>query len=71
MDMKKIRHFVCGFVCGAAGVYWYTFSAEETLRQVVAWLENVADEYRATHDVPQVDTGWGSHRKKNEEQNSL
>ena len=70
MDMKKARHFLCGLVCGAAGLYWYTFSAEETLAHVLSWLENVADEYRATPETPKVDTGWGSHHKS-EEQNRL
>jgi hypothetical protein len=63
MDMKKARHFLCGLLCGAAGVYWYTFSAEETLAQVLSWLESAANEYRATHDVPTADSGWGVHKK--------
>lgn len=70
MDMKKARHFLCGFICGAAGVYWYTFAAEETFERALSWLEDVASEYRATHEEPKVDTGWKSHRK-NEEQNRL
>jgi hypothetical protein len=63
MDMKKIRHFICGVLCGAAGVYWYTTAAEETLEKALSWLESAADEYRATHDVPEVDTGWRPRKK--------
>jgi hypothetical protein len=63
MDMKKIRHFICGALCGAAGVYWCTTAAEETLEKVLSWLERTADEYRATHDVPEVDTGWRPRKK--------
>jgi len=77
MDIKKFRHFLCGFLCGAGIVYWYTFAAEETLERALSWLENAANEYRATHEGPKVDTGWKSHGKneeqngKNEEQNRL
>lgn len=63
MDMKKVRHFLCGFLFGAVGVYWYTFAAEDTLQHVLSWLESAADEYRATHDVPEADSGWGHHKK--------
>jgi hypothetical protein len=66
MSAKKIRHFLCGLLCGAAGVYWYTSAAENTLEQALSWLESAADEYRSTHDVPQVDTGWGINKKKQE-----
>ena len=71
MDMKKVRHFCCGLICGAVGVYWYTFFAEENLMQALSWLEGAADGYRSTHDIPQVDAGWGSHRKKEEERDRL
>lgn len=67
--MKKFRHFVCGAMCGAAGIYWYTVAAEETFDRALLWLENVADEYRANNPVPEVDTGWG--RKKREPKNRL
>ena len=70
MDIKKVRHFLCGFLCGAGIVYWYTFAAEETLERALSWLENAANEYRATHEEPKVDTGWKS-LKKDEEQNRL
>lgn len=63
MDMKKARHFLCGLVCGAAGMYWYTVAAESTLERVLLWLESAADEYRATHDVPEADSGWRTHKK--------
>jgi len=64
MDVKKVRHFLCGLLCGIAGIYWYTFFAEETVNHVLSLLESAADEYRSTHDVPQVDTGWGGQRKE-------
>jgi hypothetical protein len=67
MDMKKIRHFLCGVCCGAAGVYWYTTAAAETFETMFSWLESAANEYRQNHPVPEVDTGWG-HRKR--EQNN-
>jgi hypothetical protein len=65
MDMKKARHFLCGLLCGAAGMYWYTVAADGTLDQVLSWLESAADEYRSTHDVPKADSGWGNHKKDN------
>jgi hypothetical protein len=65
MNMKKVRHFFCGLLCGAAGVYWYTVAAESTLEQALSWLENAADEYRSTHDVPEADSRWGPPKKTN------
>jgi hypothetical protein len=69
MDMKKFRHFICGVCCGAAGIYWYTSAAEETFEKVLSWLENAADEYRASNPVPEVNTGW--QQKKKETKNRL
>lgn len=65
MDAKKTRHFLCGLLCGAVGMYWYTFAAETTLERALSWLESAADEYRATHDVPEVDTGWKPRKQEN------
>jgi hypothetical protein len=64
MNAKKVRHFLCGMLVGAAGFYWYTSAAEETFEHVLLWLESAADEYRATHDVPEVNTGWGKRPKE-------
>ncbi|MBI3304129.1 MAG: hypothetical protein HYZ72_18860 [Deltaproteobacteria bacterium] len=63
--MKKVCHFLCGLICGAAGMHWYAVSAEETLDQVSAWLQNAADEYRASHPTPEVDTGWRPRKREN------
>jgi hypothetical protein len=66
MDMKKMRHFLCGLVCGAAGMQWYAVSATATLERMLFWLQSAADEYRETHDVPEVNTGWQPRKKKEE-----
>lgn len=63
--MKKLRHFLCGLICGAAGMYWYTLHAEETLDRVLVWLENAANDYRASHPTPEVDTGWRPRKREN------
>jgi hypothetical protein len=68
--MKRLRHFLCGLLCGAAGMYWYTFDEGKTFEKAVFWLESAADEYRATHDTPKADSGWGRYKKK-EEKNRL
>ncbi len=64
MAMKKLRHFLCGLILGAAGVRWLTCCADETLGSVVAWLQNTADVYLADHPPPKVDTGWGPGKKQ-------
>lgn len=66
MNKKKMRHFLCGALCGAAGLYWYTFSSTATLEQVQSWLENVAEEYRSTHGAPKADSGWRQQTKEKE-----
>jgi hypothetical protein len=64
MDLKKLRHFLCGLLLGAAAMHWYVVSAEETLDVVMTWLQDAADEYRATHPTSEVDAGWRPRRAK-------
>lgn len=65
MDLKKARHFLCGLLCGAVGMHWYVVSSQDTFAAALAWLQNLADEYRATHDTPTADAGWRPKPKEN------
>jgi hypothetical protein len=62
MKRKRFRHFLFGLVLGAGAVYWYSLHGSESLDTVLAWLQNEADTYRATHVTPQADSGWGPRR---------
>jgi len=64
MNMKNTRHFLCGLLLGASGMYWYTFYGEDSLDSVATWLQREADEYRANNPTPEVDTGWRPRRKQ-------
>ena len=66
--MKKFRHFLCGLLCGAAGVYWYTLYSAEALDQVLSTLEGAAEEYKATHDTPKANSGWRPSKRSDEDQ---
>lgn len=48
-------------------MYWFTLHSGETLNHVLSTLEDAANEYRATHDTPQADSGWGPRKKKEED----
>ena len=67
--MKKFRHFLCGLLCGAAGMYWYTLYSGDTLAQVLSTLEGAAEEYKATHDTPKANSGW--HPSVRDDENRL
>jgi hypothetical protein len=56
--MKNIRHFLCGLLLGAAGVYWYAFYSADFFAAVLAWLQQEADAYRASHLSLEGDAGW-------------
>jgi hypothetical protein len=63
MDTKKLRHFLCGLLIGAAGMQWFTCCVGETVDSVAVWLQRTADTYLADHPPPKVDTGWGPRKK--------
>jgi hypothetical protein len=64
MILKQLRHFLCGLLVGAIGVYWFTFYTEETFDSVLAWLQKTANIYHAKHPAPKVDTGWGPTKRQ-------
>jgi hypothetical protein len=64
MTLKQLRHFLCGLLLGAGGVYWFTFYTEETFDSVFAWLQETANVYRAKHPVPKADIGWGPAKRQ-------
>ncbi|MEW6296795.1 MAG: hypothetical protein AB1671_03530 [Thermodesulfobacteriota bacterium] len=61
--MKNVRHFLCGLLLGAAGVYWYAFYSEDFFDAVLTWLQREADTYRASHPSTEVDAGWRPQKK--------
>ena len=62
MNRKNLRHFFCGLLIGAGGMYWYVVSSEDTLDWVMGGLQRAADEYRATHPTSEADSGWRPRR---------
>ena len=63
MDVRSARHFLCGLLLGAYGMYWYARYGKESLNFVVNWLQQEADEYQAHNPALGVDTSWGPRRK--------
>ena len=58
MRKKQLRYFLCGFLIGACGRYWWVLDSGGAVRSAAEWLQYKADVYRATHDVPEADSGW-------------
>ena len=44
MNRKNLRHFFCGLLMGAGGMYWYVVSSEDTLDWVMGGLQRAADD---------------------------
>ena len=58
MRKKALRSLLCGFLIGSCGMYWWQVESQDSVDVVLDWLQQEADAYRETHDVPTVDTGW-------------
>ena len=58
MRKKQLRSFLCGFLIGACGMYWWVVDGGRAVRATADWLQYEADVYRETHDVPVADSGW-------------
>jgi hypothetical protein len=63
MKKKNFRHFVCGFLFGAFGLYWYSVYGEQSLNYVLDWMQYEADRYKEEHGAPTADSGW-RHEKR-------